>query len=107
MKGCDGMRLGIDVFLEEDYQQFIGKRIGLVTNMTGVNERLISSIDLFHEHADIHLTALYGPEHGILGEAKEGQQVESFFDDQTGLTYYILYIVTRKCTAEMNDSECV
>ncbi|HLS61657.1 MAG TPA: DUF1343 domain-containing protein, partial [Virgibacillus sp.] len=97
------MRLGIDVFLDEDYQQFIGKRIGLVTNMTGVNGRLISTIDLFHDHPDIHLTALYGPEHGIRGEAKEGKQVESFIDDQTGLPVYSLYGETRKPTEEMMD----
>src|SRR5690625_6420817 len=97
------MRLGIDVFLDEDYQQFIGKRIGLVTNMTGVNGRLTPTIDLFHYHPDIHLTARYGPEHGIRGEAKEGQQVESFIDDQTELPVYSLYGETRKPTEEMMD----
>lgn len=97
------MRLGLDVFLDNDYKQFTGKRIGLVTNMTGVNERLVPTIDLFHEHPDINLTALYGPEHGIRGEAKEGQKVESFIDDQTGLPVYSLYGKTRKPSKEMVD----
>src|SRR5699024_1052437 len=74
------MKVGLDVFLENGYKSFIGKRIGLVTNITGVNSKLISSIDLFYEHPDIHLTALYAPEHGIRGDAKEGEKVASMIN---------------------------
>src|SRR5690625_7053353 len=59
---CDILKLGLDVFLEKEYNDFIGKRIGLITNMTGVNQKLIPTIDLFHEHPHINLTTLYGPE---------------------------------------------
>ena len=68
------MRLGLDVFLEKDFKRYKGKRIGLVTNMTGVDQRLVSTIDLFNEHPDIELAALFGPEHGIRGDAKEGDR---------------------------------
>lgn len=95
------MKLGLDVFLEKEYQRFKGKRIGLITNITGVNERLIPSIDLFFEHDDIHLTALYAPEHGIRGDAREGEKVESMKDPYTGLPVYSLYGETRKPTKEM------
>ncbi|SHG46907.1 exo-beta-N-acetylmuramidase NamZ family protein [Ornithinibacillus halophilus] len=95
------MKLGLDVFLENDYKQFKGQRIGLVTNMTGVNERLIPSIDLFHEHPEIELTALYAPEHGIRGDAKEGEKVESTIDPYTGLPVFSLYGATRKPTKDM------
>lgn len=97
------MRLGLDVFLENDYKKYQGKRIGLVTNMTGVNERLIPAIDLFFDHRDIELTALFGPEHGIRGDAKEGEVVTSFTDPATKLPVYSLYGETRKPTEEMMD----
>lgn len=98
------MKLGLDVFLEETYRQFTNKRIGLVTNMTGVNHQLVPSIDLLYEHAEINLTALYAPEHGIRGDAKEGEQVESMVDPSTGLPVYSLYGETRKPTREMLEA---
>ncbi|MET3698292.1 uncharacterized protein YbbC [Bacillus oleivorans] len=95
------MRLGLDSFIEKQYKLFTGKRIGLVTNMTGVNGRLVPTIDLFYEHPDIELVALYGPEHGIRGDAKEGEKVESSTDPYTGLSVYSLYGTTKKPTKEM------
>lgn len=97
------MKLGLDIFLEKEYKTFKGNRIGLVTNMTGVNERLIPSIDLFNEHPDINLTALYAPEHGIRGDAKEGELVESSIDPMTNLPVYSLYGKTRKPNKKMLD----
>ncbi len=95
------MKLGLDIFLEQYVGQFTGKRIGLVTNMTGVNSKLVPTIDLFFGHPDIQLTALYGPEHGIRGDAKEGQTVASSIDPYTQLPVYSLYGETRKPTKEM------
>ncbi|WP_077302536.1 exo-beta-N-acetylmuramidase NamZ family protein [Virgibacillus pantothenticus] len=97
------MKLGLDVFLDREYKQFKGQKIGLITNITGVNKRLIPSIDLFHEHPAIELIALYAPEHGIRGDAKEGEKVESTVDPYTGLPVYSLYGATRKPTREMLD----
>ncbi|MBW8348531.1 DUF1343 domain-containing protein [Bacillus sp. IITD106] len=97
------MRLGLDLFLEKNYSQFNGKRIGLLTNMTGVNEKLIPTIDLFFEHPHIHLTALYGPEHGIRGDAKEGEAVESSIDPYTGIPVYSLYGASKKPSKDMLD----
>src|SRR5699024_8461782 len=77
---------------------------GLVTNMTGVNERLVPAIDLFFDHPDIELTALFGPEHGIRGDAKEGEDVTSFTDLATNLPVYSLYGETRKPTADMMEN---
>src|SRR5699024_9756779 len=98
------MKVGLDVFLENGYKSFIGKRIGLVTNITGVNNKLISSIDLFYEHPDIHLTALYAPEHGIRSDAKECEKVASMIDPYTNVTVYSLYGESRKPDKEMLDS---
>lgn len=95
------IKSGLDVFLEKNVNDYKGKRLGLVTNMTGVSRRLISGIDLFYEHPDIHITALYGPEHGIRGMAKEGEKVSTEIDPYTGLPVYSLYGDTRKPTREM------
>ena len=95
------MKIGLDVFLEKEWQAFSGKRVGLVTNMTGVNRQLIPSIDLFHEHDGINLTALYGPEHGIRGDAKEGEEIASSIDPYTGVPVYSLYGDSKKPSREM------
>ncbi|OCA85878.1 hypothetical protein A8F94_13550 [Bacillus sp. FJAT-27225] len=97
------MRIGLDVFFEKYVGKFTGKRLGLVTNMTGVNQRLVPTIDLFHSHPDLHLTALYGPEHGIRGSAKEGEKVVSSIDPYTGLPVYSLYGASKKPGKEMLD----
>lgn len=98
------LQLGLDRFLKKDFKQFKGKRIGLVSNMTGVNERLIPAIDLFYEHPEIELTALFGPEHGIRGDAREGEMVSSFTDSITKLPVYSLYGDTRKPSQDMMNS---
>jgi len=97
------VKLGLDVFLEQHVQDYKGKRIGLVTNMTGVNHRLVPTIELFYDHPDIRLTALYGPEHGIRGDAKEGEEVESSTDPYTGLPVFSLYGKTKKPAPNMLD----
>ncbi|MCY9340996.1 DUF1343 domain-containing protein, partial [Bacillus haynesii] len=68
-----------------------GKRVGLITNPTGVNSTLTSSIDLLHQAPGIELTALYGPEHGVRGDAQAGDKVDSYIDEKTGLPVYSLY----------------
>ena len=98
------MKLGVEVFLDEGYKQFIGKNLGLVTNMTGVNQSLTTTIELFVEHPGITLKALYGPEHGIRGDAKEGEGVQSSIDPYTNLPVYSLYGDSRKPTIEMLES---
>ncbi|WP_026906926.1 exo-beta-N-acetylmuramidase NamZ family protein [Paucisalibacillus globulus] len=98
------MKLGLDIFLETGYKEFQNQRIGLVTNMTGVDQRLNTTIDLFFEHSDIRLVALYGPEHGIRGNAKEGEKVTSSIDNNTKLPAYSLYGETRRPSKEMMEN---
>jgi len=95
------LKLGLDVFLEKYVNQYKGKRIGLITNLTGVNKNLIPTIDLLYEHPDIQLTALYAPEHGIRGDAKEGEEIGFSIDFRTNLPVYSLYGETKKPTKEM------
>ncbi|WP_066195646.1 MULTISPECIES: exo-beta-N-acetylmuramidase NamZ family protein [Gracilibacillus] len=97
------MKIGLDFFIEEQFKEFKGQRIGLLTNITGVNQQLIPAIDLLYKHPSINLTTLYSPEHGIRGEAKEGEQVSSSTDPYTGLPVYSLYGEKKEPTKEMMD----
>jgi beta-N-acetylhexosaminidase len=72
-------RFGVDVLFDERepyLQQLNGKRIGLITNPTGVDSALISVVERFRQCASLSLVALYGPEHGVRGNAQAGEFVE-------------------------------
>ncbi len=68
-----------------------GERVGLLTNHTGVDRRLRSAVDLLHDHHDIALRRLYGPEHGLRGDAQAGAPVADAADPRTGLPVTSLY----------------
>ncbi|MDG5767231.1 DUF1343 domain-containing protein [Balneolales bacterium ANBcel1] len=94
-------RTGLDVLIERDFDLLQGKRVGLITNATGVDQNLTSVVDLFH-HADaVDLVALFGPEHGVRGDYDAGAYVESYTDERTGLPVFSLYGPTRKPTGDM------
>ncbi|MBK5262109.1 MAG: DUF1343 domain-containing protein, partial [Peptostreptococcaceae bacterium] len=78
----------------------LNKRIGLITNPTGVNRKLESTIDRFIE-AGYNITALYGPEHGIRGDVQAGEKVESSKDLSTGIPVYSLYGQNKKPSGSM------
>lgn len=92
---------GVEVFMENHLDWIEDERVGLVTNNTGIDRDLNSTIDLLHEHPDVNLTALYGPEHGVRGNAEAGDYVESYTDEQTGLPVYSLYGPTWKPSEDM------
>jgi len=95
------IKTGIEVLKETDFKVLQGKRVGLITNPTGVDNRLKSTIDILHEAQDVHLVALYGPEHGVRGDVYAGDKVDTFTDPNTGVPVYSLYGSTRKPTPEM------
>ena len=78
-----------------------GRRIGLITNPTGVDRELHSSIDLLARHPDLQLVTLFGPEHGVRGDAQAGEKVGAARDAATGLPVFSLYGEHREPTAEM------
>ncbi|TKH04674.1 DUF1343 domain-containing protein [Peribacillus simplex] len=92
---------GIEVLLKEEKNVLSGKKVGLITNPTGIDSRLTSIVDLLHDDPDINLTALFGPEHGVRGDAQAGASVEYYIDEKTGLPVYSLYGKTKKPTPEM------
>ena len=92
---------GIEALLKQPPDFLRGKRIGLVTNPTGVDRELRSSIDLLARHPDLQLVTLFGPEHGVRGNAQAGEKVEAAVDEATGLPVFSLYGEHREPTAEM------
>ncbi|MGH7201366.1 MAG: exo-beta-N-acetylmuramidase NamZ family protein, partial [Planctomycetaceae bacterium] len=76
-----------------------GRRIGLITNHTGINREGVSTVRLLHDAKDVQLVALFSPEHGLEGKFDVSRIADSR-DGRTGLTIYSLYGETRKPTAE-------
>ncbi|MBS4176437.1 exo-beta-N-acetylmuramidase NamZ family protein [Lederbergia citrea] len=96
--------IGVEVLLKEKKNLIKGKKVGLITNPTGVDQELNSIVDLLHHAPDVTLTALYGPEHGVRGDAQAGQYVPYYIDEVTGLPVYSLYGSTRKPAPEMLEN---
>ncbi|HSG46404.1 MAG TPA: DUF1343 domain-containing protein [Longimicrobiales bacterium] len=104
---AERVRVGAQRLLEDSLDLVRGRRVGLVTNHTGIvrtaDGDVRSTIDLLYRHPEVELVALYGPEHGIRGTAEAGELVDSSTDAATGLPIHSLYGGTRKPTAEMLD----
>ena len=92
---------GIEVLKADNFKILEGKRVGLITNPTGVDNSLKSTIDILFEAPNVNLVALYGPEHGVRGDVHAGDKVDNSTDPSTGLPVYSLYGKTRKPTPEM------
>lgn len=93
------VNLGIDVFLSEGHHKMLrGKRIGLVTNHTGVNADLIPTAQLIKEH--LKLVALFSPEHGLNGNGYAWEKIQDG-KDPDHVPIYSLHGATRRPTAEM------
>lgn len=79
-----------------------GRRVGLMTNPTGVTHDLVSTIDVLRSRAD--LTALFAVEHGIRGAAQAGDRVATAVDPETGITVYSVFGDSNRLTAEMLEA---
>ncbi len=95
------VKTGIEVLKESNFKILQGKRVGLITNPTGVDDNLKSTIDILHQAPGVKLVALYGPEHGVRGDVHAGDKITDFKDPNTGVPVYSLYGATRKPTKEM------
>ncbi len=95
------VKTGIEVLRERGFDLLKGKRVGLITNPSGVDAQLRSTIDILAAAPDVKLAALFGPEHGVRGDAAAGVTVESAPDPKTGIMAYSLYGKTHKPTPEM------
>jgi uncharacterized protein YbbC (DUF1343 family) len=84
--------LGIDELEKSNFAILQGKRVGLVTNPSGVDSRGRSAIDVLAHGSGFHLVKLFGPEHGIDGKTQAGDPVSNSRDRRTGLPVYSLFI---------------
>jgi uncharacterized protein YbbC (DUF1343 family) len=95
------VRPGVELIAAHVPEALRGRRVGLITNHTGVDRAGRSTIDVVASLPDVRLVALFGPEHGIRGTAAAGEKVESGRDARTGLPVHSLYGRTQKPTPEM------
>ena len=92
---------GIEVLRDQNFAPLQGKRVGLITNPTGIDNNLRSTIDILYSAPGVQLVGLYAPEHGVRGDVHAGDHVDNFVDPATGVTVYSCYGATRKPTPEM------
>ena len=99
--GTAQVQTGLDVLSQENFDILIGKKVGLITNPTGVNVSLKSTIDIMHESENVNLVALFGPEHGVRGNFSAGTHITDHKDPKTGIQVHSLYGSNRKPSKEM------
>jgi uncharacterized protein YbbC (DUF1343 family) len=102
LNGADktpGVLNGIDVLRQQDFEPLAGKRVGLITNQTGLASDGTPTIDLLFRSKVCRLVALFSPEHGIRGDMDS--KIASSVDEATSLPIYSLYGDTRRPTSEM------
>ena len=95
------VQLGIDVLQSQGFSSLRGKRVGLVTNQTGVSASGVRTRVILQHAPGVTLVALFTPEHGLDGTELAGKYVASRKDKVTGLTAYSLYGPNRKPTPAM------
>lgn len=96
------IKLGVEKLLEDPDSVLGGARIGLISNQASVNHGFRHVADLFHEHPQVKLQALFGPQHGIRGDLQDNMiETEHAIDLQTGLQIHSLYSETREPTEAM------
>lgn len=95
------VQLGVDVYFNEGIvDELKGKRVGLVTNHTGVDGKMRSTIDLFLNRPGINLVALFAPEHGLNGVGYAFEEIEEV-KHPAGIPVYSLHGKTRRPTERM------
>lgn len=92
---------GVEVLRENGFAQLQGKRVGLITNPSGVDNNLKSTVDILAEAPGVKLTALYSPEHGVRGDVHAGDHVDNMVDPKTGVPVYSIYGKSQKPTPEI------
>ena len=95
------VKTGLEVLRDSGFEGLAGRKVGLVTNPSGVDSQLRSAVDILYNAPEVELVALYGPEHGVRGDVYAGDKVSDAVDAATGLPVFSLYGATRKPTGEM------
>lgn len=92
---------GIEVLRDRGFAGLEGKKVGLLTNPSGVDHELRSTIDILYKAGHVELVRLFAPEHGVRGDIYAGGHAEDTFDEATGLKVWSIYGKHRKPTPEM------
>lgn len=92
---------GIEVLRDNGFANLQGKRVGLITNPTGVDNNLVTTVDILAKAPGVKLVGLYAPEHGVRGDVHAGDKVDGSVDKATGVPVYSIYGKTLKPTPEM------
>lgn len=96
----EAVRLGVDVLFEEKLELLRGKKVGLITNASGVDGQLVPTADRFARSEAFELVQLYAPEHGLRGALPAGARVEDTVDEATGVPVQSLFLARRRPTPE-------
>src|SRR6266478_3916336 len=91
--------VGLDILEAQKFAPLRGKRVGLITNHTGLDFQGRTTIELLSRAPGMHLVALFSPEHGLAG--RNDEKIPSSKDPATGLPTYSLYGETLRPTDEM------
>lgn len=96
----DELKTGAEKLIENEFGYLVGKNVGIITNHTAtVDGEHIA--DILHEAEEVNVVSLFGPEHGIRGDAPAGDKIDFEIDENTGLPVHSLYGDIRKPTSEM------
>ena len=95
------VKVGLDVFLLNHLSKLEGKRVGIITNQTGMASSGEHIVDILSSIEDLSIGALYAPEHGIRGDLPDATKMASYVDKRTGLQVWSLYGEHLKPTQEM------
>jgi uncharacterized protein YbbC (DUF1343 family) len=99
--------LGIDVLEAEGFATVKGKRLALLTHPAGVNRKGVPTVEVLHRAAGVKLVALFGPEHGIYGDAPASAKIADTTDKRTGLPVYSLFPPRRPTKAMLKDIDAL
>jgi uncharacterized protein YbbC (DUF1343 family) len=97
------VKTGADLLLSKNFNLIENKSVGIVTNHTGLLSNGTHLVDTLFSRDDVNVKVLFGPEHGIRGDAPDGLKIKDGTDSKTGLPVYSLYGKIRKPTPEMLD----
>jgi uncharacterized protein YbbC (DUF1343 family) len=96
------IKLGLEKLLEAESHPIRGAKVGLICNQASVDHNYRHAADLLHEHPEVDLRALFGPQHGIRGDVQDNMiETAHAIDSQTGLPIHSLYSETREPTEQM------
>ena len=105
------VRTGLARIIAEGSSLLAGRRLGLICNPTAVDPQLNHAIDLLRASKDFQLTTLFGPEHGVRGDAQDMIEVDASTDARTGLPVHSLYGATEETlsptSAMLENVDCL